>query len=248
MKNKTKWLFSFVALSLVMAMTCYVLGNLHRIRSDSSTVALVKESRPVDIVIDAGHGGEDGGCSGSDGTPEKDLNLAVSKNLYTVLTLMGMNVEMTRTDDTLLYDMYKDLSDYSGQKKTYDLKNRVRYAKESECKLFCSIHMNKFAQSEYSGLQVYFSPNDSDSVTAALRIQEAVSENLQKDNEREIKRAGSNIYVLHRSQMPAVLVECGFLSNEKDLSDLKDVKYRKKLSLVIASGMAEALCWFESLK
>ena len=161
---------------------------------------------------------------------------------------MGLNVEMTRTEDTLLYDMYNDLSDYSGQKKTYDLKNRVRFAKESECGLFCSIHMNKFAQSEYSGLQVYFSPNDSDSITAALRIQEAVADNLQKDNEREIKRAGSNIYVLHRSQMPAVLVECGFLSNEKDLSDLKDEKYRKKLAFTLASAMTEGISQFETLR
>lgn len=245
MKNKIKWIFSFVALSLVMALTCWVVGNLHRIHSDSSTVALVKENRPVDIVIDAGHGGEDGGCSATDGTLEKDLNLTVSNSLYTVLTLMGMNVEMTRTEDTLLYDMYKDLSDYSGQKKTYDLKNRVRFAKESECALFCSIHMNKFSQSEYSGLQVYFSPNDSDSVTAALRIQAAVSDHLQKDNEREIKRAGSNIYVLHRSQMPSVLVECGFLSNEKDLSDLKNEKYRKKLAFTVASSMLEAISEFE---
>ncbi len=245
MKKKIKWLISFIALSLVMAVCCYALGNLQRLRSDSSTVALVKENRPVDIVIDAGHGGEDGGCSAGDGTLEKDLNLSVSKNLYTILTLMGLNVEMTRTEDSLLYDMYKDLTDYTGQKKTYDLKNRVRFAKESECALFCSIHMNKFAQSEYSGLQVYFSPNDSDSITAALRIQSAVSEHLQKDNDREIKRAGSNIYVLHRSQMPSVLVECGFLSNEKDLSDLKDTQFRKKLSFTLASSMAEALGEFK---
>ncbi len=241
MKQKIKWVAGFSALSLVMALFCYVLGNLKGFGEDTSTVALVREERPVDIVIDAGHGGEDGGCSAADGTLEKDLNLAVSKNLYTILTLMGLNVEMTRSEDVLLYDMYRDLSDYSRQKKTYDLKNRVRFAKEAECALFCSIHMNKFSEAEYSGLQVYFSPNDSDSITAALRIQAGVAKHLQKDNKREIKRAGSNIYVLHRSQMPAVLVECGFLSNEKELSQLKDPEYIKKLSLTVASSMAEAL-------
>lgn len=197
-------------------------------------------SRPI-IVIDAGHGGEDGGASGTDGTKEKDLNLLVAQSLADILTAAGYDVRMTRTDDRLLYDLYGDLTDYTGHKKTYDLRNRLRFTEEAGADLLLSIHMNKFPQPQYSGLQVYYSPTAPESRTVAEVIRSYTKLYLQPENERETKAATSSIYLLHRIQRPAVMVECGFLSNEEELTRLKDEIYRRQLSLVIACAAAECL-------
>ena len=197
-------------------------------------------SRPI-IVIDAGHGGEDGGASGTDGTKEKDLNLLVAQSLADILTAAGYDVRMTRTDDRLLYDLYGDLTDYTGHKKTYDLRNRLRFTEEAGADLLLSIHMNKFPQPQYSGLQVYYSPTAPESRTVAEVIRNYTKLYLQPENERETKAATSSIYLLHRIQRPAVMVECGFLSNEEELSRLKDDTYRRQLALVIACAAAESL-------
>lgn len=197
-------------------------------------------SRPI-IVIDAGHGGEDGGASGEDGTKEKDLNLLVAQSLADILTAAGYDVRMTRTDDRLLYDLYGDLTDYTGHKKTYDLRNRLRFTEEAGADLLLSIHMNKFPQPQYSGLQVYYSPTAPESRTVAEVIRSYTKLYLQPENERETKAATSSIYLLHRIQRPAVMVECGFLSNEEELTRLKDEIYRRQLSLVIACAAAESL-------
>ena len=197
-------------------------------------------SRPI-IVIDAGHGGEDGGASGTDGTNEKDLNLLVAQSLADILTATGYDVRMTRTDDRLLYDLYGDLTDYTGHKKTYDLRNRLRFTEEAGADLLLSIHMNKFPQPQYSGLQVYYSPTAPESRTVAEVIRNYTKLYLQPENNRETKAATSSIYLLHRIQRPAVMVECGFLSNEEELSRLKDDTYRRQLALVIACAAAESL-------
>ena len=197
-------------------------------------------SRPI-IVIDAGHGGEDGGASGTDGTNEKDLNLLVAQSLADILTATGYDVRMTRADDRLLYDLYGDLTDYKGHKKTYDLRNRLRFTEEAGADLLISIHMNKFPQPQYSGLQVYYSPTAPESRTVAEVIRSYTKLYLQPENNRETKAATSSIYLLHRIQRPAVMVECGFLSNEEELSRLKDDTYRRQLALVIACAAAESL-------
>lgn len=195
-------------------------------------------ARPV-IVLDAGHGGEDGGASGADGTAEKELNLTVAKTVGEILTAAGYDVRLTRTDDRLLYDLYGDLTDYTGHKKTYDLRNRLRFAKEAEADLLVSLHMNKFPEEKYSGLQVYYAANP-ESQTAAGVVQNYVKLYLQPDNDRETKRATSSIYLLSRAEMPAIMIECGFLSNPTELAKLKDPLYQKQLSLTIACAIAES--------
>ena len=211
-------------------------GRNEKISAEDASV----HTRPI-IVIDAGHGGEDGGASGEDGTKEKDLNLLVAQALSDILTAAGYDVRMTRTTDCLLYDLYGDLTDYTGHKKTYDLRNRLRFTKEAGADLLISIHMNKFPQSQYSGLQVYYSTNAPKSRIVAGVIRNYTKQYLQPQNERETKAATSSIYLLHRCDIPAVMVECGFLSNEEELSRLKDETYRRQLALVIACATAESL-------
>ena len=189
------------------------------------------------VVIDPGHGGEDGGSSCGE-VLEKDLNLAEAKDVRDILRLMGIPVCMTREEDKAVYDMYGDLDDYSGKKKIYDLKNRVRFATEADG-IYLGIHMNKFPEEKYRGLQVYYSGNNEESAKIASVIQSDAAQRLQPWNGRETKRATSAIFVLDRLRTPAVLVECGFLSNPEDLAELTDPSYRARLAALIASSVAK---------
>ncbi len=230
--------FLLVSAVCAAAAGMFLLSTL-QLQERRSAAVNTEESTPV-IVIDAGHGGEDGGASGADGTVEKDLNLTVAQILAEMLSFAGYDVRMTRTDDRMLYDLYGDLNDYTGHKKTYDLRNRLRFAGEADADLFISIHMNKFPQPQYSGLQVYYAAAEG-SRRVADAVQNAVRTYLQPDNDRQTKKAGTSIYLLHRIDIPAVLIECGFLSSEEELSRLKDAEYRRALALCIACAVTETL-------
>ncbi len=230
-------LFAILSCILVLLIGLYFGKYLKGLHEKSKAVSAI--SNTVTYVIDAGHGGEDAGAIAYDGTLEKDLNLEIATLLCGLLELNGNNVKMTRDSDTLLYDYYNDLEDYTGQKKVYDLKNRLRIAEEYENSIYVGIHMNKFSVAKYKGLQVYYSPNNKNSFDIASKIRDNTRLYLQKDNKREIKRADSSIYVLHKAKMPAVLVECGFLSNDEELTNLKDNDYRAKLAITIFSSILE---------
>ncbi len=180
----------------------------------------------VTIVIDAGHGGEDGGCEGN-GLVEKNLNLDISMRLASLLREAGVNVVMTRETDILLYDKN---SDYEGKKKVQDVRRRLEIATEQENAVLVSIHMNYFAETKYSGLQVWYSKNDSKSRILANLIQTEVKTTLQPNNKRSIKEATSGIFLLNNATFPAVLVECGFLSNTDEARALGDAEYRQALA------------------
>lgn len=220
-------IFSIV-LSLTALLLCGIFNYFNTNSANKTTWTV-----PQTIIIDAGHGGEDGGASSADGTKEKDLNLSVALNLGKLLESDGYSVIYTRADDSMLYTTSE------GSKKMQDLKNRLKIAKENEEAVFISIHMNKFTQEKYSGLQVFYSNNNKASEQLAKIIQTNTHDFQQNENNREIKAAGSNIYLLHNIKNPAVLVECGFLSNPKECEKLKDETYRKEIALVIYSSLIE---------
>lgn len=232
----------FVFLLLFSAASALFTAGSFAVRRarEGTADAISATPRPV-IVLDPGHGGEDGGASGKDGTLEKDLNLSVAKAVSVLLKSAGYDVRLTREEDVLLYDRYGDRTDYTGYKKTYDLRNRLRFAKEAEAALLVSIHMNTFPETRYSGLQVYYAPAREESRAVASLVQTYVRRYLQPENEREIKKATSSIYLLSRSECPAVLIECGFLSNEEELALLKTPAYQKELAVTLAAAIGEAL-------
>ena len=187
------------------------------------------------IVIDPGHGGEDGGAVGVSGVYEKDLNLDISEKLGTFLRFSGFEVVHTRTEDIMLYDRNID---YKGRKKVLDLAARLKIAQEVMPDLFVSLHMNSFPDNRYSGLTVYYSPNHPRSYDAAVKIRTDVINMLQPDNNRELKRSGSNIYLLNRITCPAVLIECGFLSNAEECENLSNRLFRQRLTLVFYNSIS----------
>ena len=238
----SSYLTKFLAVSFVFVITACVLMRLpFKNRAEYKEVFKETGSKAKVLVIDPGHGGEDGGASSDDGTYEKDLNLKLSLLCSKILKAGGYDVRLTRTDDRMTYDMYDDLDDYTGIKKTYDLRNRIRFAEEAAADIFVSIHMNKFFQKQYKGLQVYYSPNDPSSGQYAESVQKIVRNNLQEYNERKTKESTSSIYILTNITCPAILIECGFLSNNDDLKDLLNSSYDLDLAICITSALSNDL-------
>lgn len=190
------------------------------------------------VIIDAGHGGEDGGASSAAGLVEKDVNLEISKLLCEMLRADGINVVMTREDDRLLYDRN---SDYQGRKKKLDLAARLTIADTTPDAIFISIHMNSFTNPKYSGLQVWYSPNDPDSSILAGLIQSNNKATLQPENTRKTKAATSAIFLLENTTCPAVLVECGFLSNPAEAALFETDEYKQKVASMLFDSITEFL-------
>ncbi len=211
------------------------------INSDAENAAQTSgDTEPPQIIIDPGHGGEDGGAAVDD-VLEKDLNLQISECLFDIYSLFGIRSQMTRAEDIMLYDYFDDLEDYRGKKKTYDLRSRLRIAEESGAVLYVGIHMNKFPQQQYKGLQVYYSPNTDESERAASITQSYAKKYLDPTNNREIKKATQAIYILNRIKIPAMLIECGFLSNDEERAFLQTPEYRLKLAATIFASTGEYL-------
>ena len=174
------------------------------------------------IVIDAGHGGADGGAVASDGISEKVINLEIAYKLNYILRAYGLNTVMTRTDDESIHDSSaKTLR----EQKVSDIHKRMS--------------IMEFSNSSLWGTQVFYSPNTTDSAVLANCIQNSVCSLLQNDNKRVIKKSGSNIYLLYYAKRTAVLVECGFVSNPQENKLLENSDYQRKMAFSIAFGIME---------
>lgn len=190
------------------------------------------------VIVDAGHGGDDGGAIGIDGTVEKDINLDIALKLEKILKFYGFNVIMTRTQDVMTCD---DGLDSLRKRKISDIHNRFELMRKNPDAIFISVHQNKFEDSSQHGTQVFYSGNDERSKELAEAIQTSVTLTMQRKNDRVVKKSGSGIYLLYHAKIPAVLVECGFISNSDEVKKLKDESYRMKLAILIADGLLKYL-------
>ena len=231
-----KYILFAIAFSALVAGFVFLASYFQKDSARSEPADLEGEAKPPIIVIDAGHGGEDGGAVGVDGVTEKELNLEIALELADMLRAAGFEVVLTRDDDRLLYD---PMSDYKGRKKQLDLAKRLQIGESFEDAIFVSIHMNSFTDPKYKGLQVYFSPNTQISESLADSIQSSVATRLQTSNQRSVKKATSRIFILNEIQKPAVLVECAFLSNPEECRLIATSEYRKKLTFCIFAGICE---------
>lgn len=231
-----KLLFSFICIVVSLIIFIYSFFTPDVIVSSKNN-SLSKET-PC-IIIDAGHGGFDGGASTDDGYPEKHINLSISIYLSDYLTALGYETLLTRTIDESLED--SGLSTIR-KRKTSDLHNRMKIMEETENAIYISIHQNHYSQEKYRGMQVFYSPSFSDESSAlAESIQNYTVNALQPDNTRKIKECTSSVFLIYRAVKPAVLVECGFLSNEEEAELLQTEKYQKNIALCIAMGVQNYL-------
>lgn len=225
----TQTLAALCALSLCLCGVLLYIGNMPVSETVDNPDVAVDAPR---IVIDPGHGGADGGAQGPDGTLEKDLNLDISLTLADLLRLFGYEVALTRETDTSIHDA---TATTLREQKVSDMQNRLELYDGSD--LTVSIHQNKFGQAKYHGTQLFCSPNNPASQTLGATLRETIYGLLQPDNTRELKTGDKNIFLLYKTTAPAVIVECGFLSNPEELSQLKDPEYRKKFAYAVACGV-----------
>lgn len=181
------------------------------------------------VVIDAGHGGFDGGATSVYGVLEKDINLSIARKLEQILKLMGYKTVMTRTDDGALATTKKE-----------DMYARLEIANSTYDSVFISIHQNCFSQEKYFGAQMFYgSANAKESEKIALILKENFRENINPQNNREIKKAYSDLFLFKKINSPCVLIECGFLSNNNEALLLNQNDYQTKIAFTIAQSICE---------
>lgn len=218
-------------LDLIYVLT--LAGLLLAIFWGSRAVTVISERLPLRrehcFIIDAGHGGVDGGATSCTGKLESGFNLEIALRLNDLMHFLGCDTVMIRTTDTSIHIKGETIA----QKKVSDLKERVRICNETENAILLSIHQNNFTESRYSGAQVFYASTEGSELLAG-RLQDSFVRTLNPGSNREEKKA-NGIYLMEHIQCPGVLIECGFLSNPQEEARLRSSDYQKKLCCVIAS-------------
>lgn len=207
---------------------------LTAIIGDRAVTALAQTQplpRSCVYVIDAGHGGIDGGATSCTGILESQLNLEIALRLDDMMHLLGHDTLMIRTTDKSVYTSGNTIA----SQKVSDIKQRVKTVNETENGILVSIHQNTFPDGRYRGAQVFYAPDD-DSREVAGELQTALIHTLNPGSNRKIKKA-DGIYLMEHITRPGVLIECGFLSNVEEEAMLRSSAYQKKLCSVIATTL-----------
>lgn len=186
------------------------------------------------IVVDAGHGGPDGGASGPGGTLEKDLNLAVAKEVAAVLSQSGAAVIMTRETDTDLSQAGKSI----GQRKKEDMRNRVKLANEAQADLYIAIQANSFG-TDWTGAQTFYKKSSAEGETLAKGIQAEFVRVLDNTDRKAKPLAEADSYILRTLKMPVAIVEVGFISNPQEEKLLNDPAYQQRVAWCVYAGVVK---------
>ncbi len=200
-----------------------------------SKTSVFSQSMSKKIVIDPGHGLPDGGAVGMQGSIESTLNLAISKKVEKKLRKKGYSVIMTRLDENSLSPEGESIS----QRKKNDMHKRLEIINSSGADIFVSIHMNKFSDSKYSGAQIIYSKNFENSKTLALCLQERLHKIEKNTSKRSVLASPNSIFLLKNAQIPAVIAECGFLSNYEEEKLLNEEEYQAELADAIYKGILD---------
>lgn len=237
MRKKTISKLKVLMISMALVGLCVGISyvSTHTSNDVALTSAVPSKSDRI-IILDAGHGGMDGGCSAKDGTVEKDINLNILLNLRDMLEVSGYTVEVTRDKDISIHD--SGIEGIANQKSS-DMDNRLELFNKYDNAICISIHQNLFTDSKYHGAQMFYSATNSKSETLANILQSKFVEYLQPDNQREIKLCGKELFLCYFSENPTVMAECGFLSNPEEAELLKDTEYQKQVAFTIYSAINE---------
>lgn len=227
-KGKLQRIAAFVSTAAFFAFVLFFQGF-----SPSIPVNNAGKYTPT-IIVDAGHGGVDGGATSIYGDLEKDINLSIATCFQQILTAYGFKVIMIRDGD---YSIHDNDAKSIRKKKMTDLHNRLKLVNSAENAVLISIHQNIYGVSKYSGAQVFYSPNNPLSRIMAEIYQSKIVEMIQPKNTRSIKRCTKDIFVLYNATPPSILVECGFLSNPEDAANLKNPEYQKKFAFVLLCAL-----------
>ncbi|MDR1753652.1 MAG: N-acetylmuramoyl-L-alanine amidase [Eubacterium sp.] len=214
---------------------CFLLVFFASVRNSDDIPVNANENKLKTIVLDAGHGGEDPGCVGLNGELEKEINLKIVKNLEEILLFSGFNVVLTRNEDISIHD--NGITGLRNQKVS-DMQNRKKIVDSYPDSIFLSIHQNQFTSPQIFGAQMFYSENSEDNLKLAQTLQKNFRD-LDQDNNREVKIIDNGLYLFKNSVQPSVLIECGFLSNPKDVANLGNNEYQKMVSFTIYKSLLE---------
>ena len=229
--RKLNYLSIAVAAFILVAVICFV-------PSAQTEDAVSLPDNELVIIIDAGHGGVDGGAVGVNGTIEKHINLEIALQLRDVLEAAGYKVVMTRETDMSIHD---STAVTISQMKVSDLRNRLAMTKTYQNSILISIHQNTLTNPSVTGAQVFYSGNNSQSAVLAQCIQDQFNEYIQLADEREIKQAGKNLYLFYNAENVAILAECGFLSNSQEEQLLQTPEHQADIVFTIYCGLIDYL-------
>ena len=236
-----KFRLKILKVSLFVLLVLTGVYIFHYAETGRSTIGGVEAENTVEdvnvaekvVAIDSGHGGMDPGKIGVGGIYEKDVNLAISVKLKKLLEQSGITVIMTRSDDNGLYN------ESDTNKKASDMKKRCSIINESNADAVVSIHQNSYVSGESRGAQVFYYSHSVEGHTAAKLMQQALL-GADSENTRQ-EKANDTYYLLRRTQVPTIIVECGFLSNQQEAELLAGKDYQKKIAKAIATGIDEYL-------
>lgn len=224
-----------IALFYILIIGIFI-STTYLISETTSTIAqMIPMERSCTIIIDAGHGGVDGGATSCTGVLESQFNLEIALRMNDLFHLLGYRTTMVRTSDTSVYTEGETIA----AKKVSDLKNRVALVNNTDHAILISIHQNTFSDSQYSGAQVFYG-RKGDSKELANLLQTTFSQTINPGSNRNIKK-GDGIYLMEHINCTGVLVECGFLSNPAEEAKLRNSEYQVQLCAVIASTVCNFL-------
>lgn len=224
-------------LALKLAYAATILLTLTLTSFGSRAVTVISQNLPPErdhcFIIDAGHGGVDGGATSCTGKLESSFNLEISLRLRDLLHFLGYQTKMIRTADISVYTEGETIA----AKKMSDLKERVRICNQTDGAILLSIHQNTFPDARYSGAQIFYAATDG-SEELAKRLQRNFAATLNPGSKRDAKQA-EGIYLMEHISCPGALIECGFLSNPEEEAKLRSTEYQKALCCVIAATATE---------
>jgi len=218
-----------VLLFYILIVSVFLTATYWGSAATTAVAQMIPIERHNTVIIDAGHGGEDGGATSCSGKLESSYNLEIALRLNDLMHLLGMHTKMVRTSDLSVYTHGQTIA----AKKVSDLKNRVRLVNETEDALLLSIHQNTFSDSQYSGAQVFYSAKG-EGKELAETLQTALIQTVNPGSNRRCKRA-DGVYLMEHIEQTGVLIECGFLSNIEEEAKLRSDTYQKQLCCVIAT-------------
>ena len=231
-----KILTKILTVLLVIAMVLVARESVQFVSAIEETDkrAFQKNGEEITIVVDAGHGGIDPGKIGINNALEKDINLAIALKLERNLRENGINVVMTRTDDNGLY------KETDSNKKVVDMKNRLAIIEEAKPAIAVSIHQNSYPESSISGVQVFYYKDSVKSKEAAEIMQTQLIRTLKPKKER-VAKDNSSYYLLRKTSVPIVIVECAFMSNPTEAQLLTQDDYQEKVAWAIYMGIMQVI-------
>jgi len=222
------------AVLLLLAAGILLLGSAYFNRAEQTQEVFGTDVKPKQtvVVLDAGHGGKDPGKVSDGGALEKDINLSIAIRLKALLEQNGIVVVMTREED-------RDLaSENASNRKNEDLKARVKLISETAPEVMVSIHQNSYPEAEVDGAQTFYAAGSEPGKQLAAIIQKNLKNEIKDDNHR-VAKANKEYYLLKKTDCPAVIVECGFLSNPREAELLASEDYQEKLAFAIHLGIIE---------